>query len=142
MGKQIIWLHEKALSKTHLVFEHLNEHTKIIHVWDDNYYQKRGYSLKRLVFIYETLCELPAEIISGNTIEILKKLNPEEILVPYTVDIEIRKIFDELSKVIPIVIIKENAFVDVSDHYEFKRFFKYWKKASQTAFLINGIENA
>jgi deoxyribodipyrimidine photo-lyase len=39
-------------------------------------------------------------------------------------------------------IIEEKPFVNIGSGYEFHRFFKYWNKAKNTAFLINAnIEN-
>lgn len=142
MSNQIIWLHDKALSQAHPALDERNESTRVIHVWDDAYYQGRSYSLKRLVFIYETLCELPVEIIHGNTIEVLQSLRPDKIIIPYTADTVIKKLSDDLSKVTEVEIVKEKPFVAVAEDEAFKRFFKYWNKAKNTAFLINGEDNA
>ena len=137
MCNEIIWLHEKALRKSHPVFSMASEKTKIIHVWDNNYYKSKSYSFKRLVFIYETLCDLPVKIIFGNTLEIISFINPCKVFVPHTVDTEINILCDKLRKDFRIEIIKDHAFSLVSNSYEFKRFFKYWNKAKKTAFLAN-----
>ena len=142
MGNQLIWLHDKALSQSHPALDELNESTRVIHVWDDAYYQSRSYSLKRLVFIYETLCELPVEIIHGNTTDVLQTLRPDKLIIPYTADTFIKKLSDELSQIAEVEIVKEKPFVAVAPDEAFKRFFKYWNKAKKTAFLINGEDNA
>lgn len=141
MDNNMIWLHEKALSNSHLVFQQGDKHTKIIHVWDDDYLRKRAYSLKRLVFIYETLSELPVEIIYGNTINVFKQLRPQKILVPHAPDSEIRKICTQLAQSMPVDMIHDTAFVELSNTHDFKRFFQYWKKACKSAFCINGCCN-
>jgi hypothetical protein len=43
---------------------------------------------------------------------------------------------------IPVEIVEEKPFVNIGSGYEFNRFFKYWNKAKNTAFLPNAnIEN-
>lgn len=141
MDNNIIWLHEKALSNYHLVLQQSDEHTKIIHVWDDEYLRKKAYSLKRLVFIYEALGDLPVEIIYGNTINVFKQLSPQKIIVPHTLDSEIRKMCTQLSESMPVDMIHGTDFVELSNTHDFKRFFQYWKKACKSAFCINGCCN-
>ncbi len=137
MTKQLIWLHDKALSQEHPVFNNMNEGTKAIYVWDEEFFKKRSYSFKRLVFIYETLCQLQIEIIKGNTLEVLKSFNPKKIITPFTTDTQINNLVKQLSKVFSVEIVKEKPFVNIGSGYEFNRFFKYWNKAKNTAFLIN-----
>ena len=142
MTKQIIWLHDKALSQNHPVFDNMNEGTKAIYIWDEEFFKKRSYSFKRLVFIYETLCQLQIEIIKGDTIEVLKSFKPEKIITPFTVDTQINNLVEKLLKVFSVEIIEEKSFVNIGSSYEFNRFFKYWNKAKNTAFWINAnIEN-
>lgn len=140
MSKTIIWLHEKSLSTPPKLLSLVNEKTRIIYVWDNEYFKNRGYSLKRLVFIYQTLCELPVEIIKGDTLQIFQSLNIDEIITPYTNDLGIRKLFEEISKHLILQVITSDDFVNVDNEYDFKRFFKYWNKAKKTAFLKNGIK--
>ena len=66
MAEKILLLHEKAL-RYRFDFDQTSNDFKAIHIWDDAYYRMQRYSFKRLVFIYETLLELPLEIIHGNT---------------------------------------------------------------------------
>ena len=54
-----IWLHEDMLSTAHPVFEQAdfkNEKPLSFFIWDQEYFKAQNYSLKRLVFLYETLC--------------------------------------------------------------------------------------
>ena len=142
MDKQLIWLHEKALGHSHPILQNINPKTKIVHVWDEMYYRQRSYSLKRLVFIYENLCELPVEIIMGNTIEVLRSYEPDNIIVPHTADTVIQGLCDELSGHVNLEFIEEKKFAPMTKGYKFTRFFKYWKEAKKTAFLVNGKDQA
>lgn len=140
MDKKIFWLHEKALSG--VLSNKLHDDYKLLFIWDEQYFQNRNYSLKRLVFIYETLCDLSVEIIKGDTLEVMNGLAPVEIATFFPVDTEIKKITDKLSKKHQVEIINPQPFVCVDDKLEFKRFFKYWNKAQKTAFLENGGQHA
>ncbi len=137
MCNEIIWLHEKALNNSYRALSKTSNKTKTIHVWDDQYYKNRSYSFKRLVFIYETLCELPVTIIRGNTIEVLSSFKPSKIIVPYTVDININEICNQLSCSFEVKSIKDYSFSSISSDYKFNRFFKYWNKAKKTVFVAN-----
>lgn len=134
MSNEILWLHDKALRHD---YAQTHPNSNIIHIWDDDYYQQRQYSLKRLVFIYETLCAIAnIEIIHGNIADICSNAN--RVCIPYTADSVIRQYCKRIAKLTPIEIIKTDDFVQIGDGYEFTRFFKYWNKAKKTAFLIDG----
>ena len=134
----VVLLHEKSLRIPNTVIERLTEETKVIYVWDDEYYKKRGYSLKRLVFIYESLCTLPVQILRGNAAEILTSFNPKKVLIPFTADTGLTKMSENLSRRFNVEIIKDDLFCEVNFDFETKRFFKYWKRAEKTVFFKDG----
>lgn len=134
MPKQIVWLHDKALSINHPVFD-VADVDGVLFIWDDAYFKRREYSLKRLVFIYETLCELPVEILYGKTIDVIATLQVEKVITPYTADTEVKSIIAELKESIEVEVVHDKPFVKIPDGYDFKRFFKYWNKAKKTALL-------
>ncbi|MCH2209129.1 MAG: hypothetical protein MK132_25140 [Lentisphaerales bacterium] len=140
MTKDIFWIHDKSLNMK--ILDNLNPQIRPVFIWDDMYFKRRGYSLKRLVFIYESLCALPVEIIRGDIIEILLVLNPKKIKALYSVDSEIVNLTSRISEKLNVELIKPKKFVQVSDKFNFKRFFNYWNKAKKTAFLNNGLPNA
>jgi hypothetical protein len=142
MNVPLIWLHEEALRMTHPVFKAAPERTKAIYVWDDGYFRQANHSLKRLIFIYETLCELPVEGIRGNTLEVVRELAPSTLYLPATNNPLIAKIINDLKTTVPVQIIEDEAFVVIKNPIEFRRFFQYWHKAEKTAFLQNGKADA
>lgn len=134
MNNEILWLHDKALRHD---YAQLYPNTKIIHIWDDDYYQQRQYALKRLVFIYETLCEIPnIEIIHGKISDICA--TADTVMIPDTADSVIKQYCKIIANITNIEMMPINDFVHIGDGYEFTRFFKYWNKAKKTAFLIDG----
>lgn len=128
MIKKLVWLHEKGL-----VFDNeiLRNNIKKIYIWDDEYLRKRNYSLKKLVFIYETLSEMDIDIIYGNTLEILQSFEADEIFTTNTVDSEIKKFFNQISEKTKLIIAKNNNLVDFDEKQNVTRFFQYWNKAKK-----------
>ena len=137
MANKLLLVHDKALRYGLDVYE-ASESFKAVHIWDDEYYRRQRYSLKRLVFIYETLLELPLEIIHGNTLDILNELNLDHVVIPFSGDQALKNLFSKIEKIKTVQYLFETSFVHLDRTQEFKRFFKYWNQAKKTAFLING----
>lgn len=136
MTKNIILIHDKALKTDYL--SNIDKNEKAIFIWDDNYFKQRQYSLKRLIFIYETLCEMKIDIIKGDVLQVIDSLKPDKVKTYFTADTAIRQITQNIANNYDVEIIKPQDFVKISDGFKFTRFFKYWNKAKKTAFLENG----
>ncbi len=128
---KLLWLNEDALRDTHPVFEAVSADTHAIFIWDEAYFKKMDYGFKKLVFIYETLCELPVEIIQGESIAVITALKPSEIIVPYTPNPHLKHVFNRLSDSYEVNIMKDAPFTEVKKLLEWKRFFAYWKKVEK-----------
>jgi hypothetical protein len=142
MSKPLILLHQEALRRTHPVFDAAPAETKAIYVWDDAFLKDANYSLKRLVFVYETLCELPVDIIRGGTLETVLQLAPSLLYIPAANNPLLISLIDSIKKEVPAKIVEDEPFVTLQRKTEFKRFFQYWNKAEKTAFLLDGSEDA
>lgn len=142
MTPSILWLHDKALRISHPVFLHAPKQAKAIFIWDDAYFKRCDYSLKRLVFIYETLCTLPVEIIQGDTLTELKTFVPATVYIPYDYNLYVQSVLQEFSALTEVKVIPDEPFVITSNKANFKRFSKYWKKVGTSALMLNGKEDA
>ena len=129
MSDRIWWVHEKAL----FVPSH---EVRCVHVWDEAYYQSRGYSLKRMVFIYESLCHLSVDIVIGDTHTVLTEFQ-KPIDIPQTADAGIRSLVSVLQQHTSVHWVQVPQLVDMDMSEDFPRFFRYWKQAQKTAFLRN-----
>ena len=138
MNQPLIWLHEEALRTSHPVFKAAPQGTRAIFIWDDDYLQKLSYSLKRLVFVYETLCSLPVDIIRGDTVSVIKELVPSQLYIPESHKPHLVQLINSLTVVTTVEIAQDDAFVQIPQTKDFKRFFKYWSLAEKTASLRNG----
>ncbi|WP_127470173.1 hypothetical protein [Thiomicrorhabdus aquaedulcis] len=77
---RVFLLHDEALYCPN----DFNANDSLVYVWDDAYVKQQGWSFKRWVYIYETLCELNATVYQGDTIKVLSALveqNPALLLV-------------------------------------------------------------
>lgn len=142
MTKPLVWLHEEALRATHPVFNAAPDGTRAVFVWDDDYFRKLDYSLKRLVFIYETLCELPIDIIQGDTKSVIKEISPSRLYAPATNKPHVLAVMNDLKSIADLKVINDEDFVSIQTPADLKRFFKYWSTAEKTAFFKNGGQDA
>ncbi len=119
---KLLYIHDKALGSNHPIFSRINAETKAVFIWDDAYFKQRGYSLKRLVFIYETLCPMPVDIIYGKTSDVIKTIAPTKIITSFTADLPIQNIFKDISKQFELEFVYQPSFSQIDDSFEFKRF--------------------
>ncbi len=138
MESALIWLHDEALRASHPVFRKAPGGTRAIFVWDDNYLHGLGYSLKRLIFIYETLCELPVDIIRGDTSRIISGLAPSCVFIPATNKPHIISVIDNLKRIVKTEIVSDDHFAFINEPADHTRFFRFWKHAEKTALIKNG----
>jgi len=102
-----------------------------VFVWDDAYFLSEGYSLKRLVFIYELLAGLDITCLKGDTAAVLKDYaKGRKIFVPKTPNPKFIAIMSHLDDA---VIVPDTPLVIVPDDVDLKRFFRFWKRAKKSA---------
>jgi len=156
MTQSFIWINEDTLGINHPVFEAASRDAIAIFIWDQAYFQRQNYSLKRLAFIYECLIDLQQqidttqngslrlEVYEGDTQSVLQdiiysndgacddsamnKLYVPGIPNPYVLDV-IRL----LGQDIKIAIIEPIPFMTVPDDVDMRRFFRFWKRARKSA---------
>lgn len=138
MQQPLILLHEESLRMSHPVFDSAPDGTRVIYIWDDAYVLRTGYSLKRLIFIYETLCELKVEILRGDTRNILQEISPSLVYIPFTNNPLLLEMIGSIREVFSARMVEDEPFIVLKKPIELNRFFRYWSKAEKTAFLFQG----
>lgn len=141
MSDEIIWLHEDALRLSHPVFAASPPNCGVFFIWDDAYLQEANYSLKRLLFLYETLCKLPLVILRGNTLETLRSHAATQIYVPSSPNPWIKSVCEQLSANKNVKQINDEPFARIKTTIDFKRFYPYWNEAKKSAFVHDGDDN-
>jgi hypothetical protein len=134
----LVWLHDEALSGTHPVFSTAPKNSRVIFIWDEAIFQKRNWSLKRLVFLYESLCDLKVEILRGDTELIFNQFSNLKIYVAESADPVTRAQIQSVAKTRPVQIVPNQIFAEFKSYKEPQRFFQYWKKIEASALKIDG----
>lgn len=137
----LIWLHEDALRADHPLFNERAD-APACFIWDDAYMTAMHYGLKRRVFIYETLLELPVDIYAGDTQTSLRALldthKADCLVTGKTPNPRLKDICTALRGDVAVRTIADTPFVQMDAPQELRRFFKYWNKARKKAFLPDG----
>ncbi|MDJ0779427.1 MAG: hypothetical protein QNJ85_16285 [Gammaproteobacteria bacterium] len=137
----LIWLHEDALRSDHPVFAAAGDGSPAFFVWDDAYLQAMDYGFKRLVFIYESLVELPVTILHGDQQTCLARLARQHggsIYVPATPNQLLQNRIEHLQRDFDVVEVADTPFVELAREPDLGRFFRYWNKARKAAMSRGG----
>jgi hypothetical protein len=142
----LIWLHEDALRADHPVFLAAGGSAPSVFVWDEAYWRECGYSFKRLVFLYETLCELPCAIYRGpmrqTLLDLIAKHGALALFVPETPNPALQEVIAALAGHTSVTIVPDEPFVLLKKEPRLSRFFNYWKSAEKLAFTPGGGADA
>ena len=111
---ELFWMHSDCLTTP--PFE-------AVYIFDDEQLRLAGWGLKRLMFVYECLLELPVEIHRGSTLEILRGFNRPLVTVD-SPDPWIRGVTTQLA----IDVRPAPAFVELAEPVDLRRFSRYWKR--------------
>jgi hypothetical protein len=135
----LIWLHEDCLRAGHNLFAHAPD-GRAVFIWDDAHMTAMHYGLKRRVFIYETLCQLPVEIYVGGIAASLAQLagDGQDIITGKTPNPALKHIMQTLRQNRKVSAIADAPFVQMDSPPDLRRFFKYWNKAKKHAFSYDG----
>jgi hypothetical protein len=138
MSGNLVWLHEDALRRSHPCVLAAGEHATCVHVWDNAYLQAANYSLKRLVFLYETAAEAGIEVLRGDSVVTLLRHPATHVWIPYSPNPFIRAVAEQLQTHKRVTLVEDEAFVHLRPSTVHTRFFAYWRQAEKTACLRDG----
>jgi hypothetical protein len=125
---RIAWMHPDCLSDAWFTPD-----DQAVFIFDDAYLAASGWGLKRILFVYETLLELPVEIHRGSTIPTLSALLADGratgVVTVDTPDPWLRDRIGGLGRVTTVDIVPAPCFVELTGKTDLKRFSRYWAKA-------------
>ncbi len=122
---KLAWMHPDCLNT-----DWLPPDSRAVFVFDDDYLAASGWGLKRIMFVYETLLELPVEIYRGPTVDILAQLAAVDGIVTVdTPDPWLQARITELRGRFAVDVIPPPAFVELKGTVNLQRFSRYWNKA-------------
>ena len=122
---KIFWMHPDCLSEP--------PHEALF-VLDDDYLRAAGWGLKRLMFVYECLLELPVEIRRAPTVETFAALGRPVVTID-SPDPWIRETIVRLQRRVEVEVLPPPVFVQLQEPLDLKRFARYYKRAEAQLML-------
>jgi hypothetical protein len=141
MNDTIVWVHMDALSPTNPALA-ANPDAPALFVFDDVYLAERKFSLKRVMFIYECLLEMPVTIrrgdVAAEVLAFAQEHGASRIVTIESVDPRLKAIFEAIRKGLPagnrleFAPVEPFAAIDNS-RLDLKRFTRYWGAVKRLA---------
>jgi hypothetical protein len=136
----IVWIHGDNLSPYNPALL-AQKDAPTIFVWDETLLQEYQLSLKRIVFIYECLLELPITIRKGDVaqeiITFAQEHRANRILTTASPSPRFQQICATILREMPkgstLEIYKERPFIEIDEQLDLKRFSRYWEKVKYKA---------
>jgi hypothetical protein len=138
---RLLWLHEDAL-RLPADFAQA-EAMRAIFIWDEAFLSQQLYGLKRRVFLYECLLDLPIDIIAGARRPTLERMmqHADQLVTWRAQNPETRELMASLAKEYDVIILEPEPFItplDTDKTTPPRRFFKYWKSIAPRALAKDG----
>ena len=133
----IVWVHGDCLSPYGPALQKYPD-APAIWVWDDALLEEWQISLKRIVFIYECLLELPVVIRRGDVASevaaFAKEHDADLVVTAESPSPRFKSICDDIEKSLPVEVLAVEPFLDYDGYIDLKRFSRYWKVAQRYVF--------
>ncbi|MEM6528510.1 MAG: FAD-binding domain-containing protein [Chloroflexota bacterium] len=135
----IVWIHGDNMNPTNPALT-LYPQAPAIWVWDEDLLDDYHIALKRILFMYENLLEMPDNLVirRGNVYSELAQFadehNADGIVVMNSPSPRFDGLVNKLDKQIPVKIMLERPIVTHDGPYDLRRFSRYWRTAQNHAF--------
>ncbi|MDX2137500.1 MAG: hypothetical protein SF123_05350 [Chloroflexota bacterium] len=134
MQRPIVWVHGDCLRPTNPSLEAYPA-APALFVFDDALLEAYQISLKRIVFMYECLLELPVTIRRGDmATELLafaEMHNATRIITTDSPSPHFAAVCKALRKTLPVEVLDEPPFLDYDGELDLGRFSRYWRVAQR-----------
>ncbi|MDX2159865.1 MAG: hypothetical protein SF162_00930 [bacterium] len=137
----IVWVHGDALSPTNPALEEFPG-APAVFVWDDALLRRYGTSLKRIVFMYECLLEMPVTLLRGDVaaqvIAFAQAHDAARVVTTDSPSPHFESILTRIEQVYPVEVIVPDELIDDDVHLDLGSFSRYWRTAQKYAFGRGG----
>ena len=135
-GPAVVWVHGDSLRATQPALA-AHPEAPAIFVWDDALLTHWRISLKRLVFLYESLLELPVTIRRGDVAAEVARFAEERgathVVTTDSPAPRFAGLARSLSRNLPVTVLDEPAFVQPTGPLDLRRFSRYWQRVAVQA---------
>ena len=139
LSRPIVWLHGDNLNP-HSPARRAFPAAPAVWVWDDARLAHAPLSLKRIVFLYECLLELPVTIQRGEVADTVLRFaaaqHADGVITNATPAPGFAAIRQRLEQTLPVVVLPEDAFVTPPAGLDLRRFSRYWRKVEAAAMQV------
>jgi hypothetical protein len=140
MAERIVWLHADNLNPYNAALR-VAAGSPAVFVWDEELLGMWKISLKRIVFIYECLLELPVTIRRGDVaVEVAafaREHNARHILTMASPSPRHRLICQRIMQQMPkgsrLEVLRDPSFVEITARLDLRRFSRYWNAVKYDA---------
>ncbi len=133
----IVWVHGDTLNPFNPALT-AHPQAPALFVWDDALLEEWQISLKRIMFMYECLLELPVTIRRGAVATELLTFAEENgathIVTTASPSARFRDLVATLRKALPVTVLEGEPFLDYDGQIDLKRFSRYWAIAQRHVF--------
>lgn len=135
MSDIIVWIHGDNLSPNNPALQKYRN-APAVFVWDDGLLQEWAISLKRVMFIYECLLDLPVDITRGDVVDqVIDFARGHDARHIVTVDSPSPRfaaiceaILDRMPPGSHLEVLQDEPFVEYDGVVDLKRFSRYWRR--------------
>ncbi|NDJ35466.1 MAG: deoxyribodipyrimidine photo-lyase [Chloroflexi bacterium] len=133
----VIWVHGDAMNPNAPTFRAYPQ-APALWVWDEDLLATYNISLKRILFMYENLLEMPVAIRRGDVAAELARFAAEHdastIATIFSPSPRFTQITDQLAyQDLTVEVWYQPPLVDPHRTFDLKRFSRYWRKAEKLA---------
>ncbi len=135
----VVWIHGDNLNPENPALT-LYPDAPAIWVWDEDLLDDYHIALKRILFMYEGLLEMPPQVVirRGNVFteinQFVDEHNADGIVVMNSPSPRFDGLVNKLERQTPVKIMHERPIVDYDGPYDLRRFSRYWRTAQKHAF--------
>ncbi|NOK58870.1 MAG: hypothetical protein GFH27_549301n102 [Chloroflexi bacterium AL-W] len=133
----VVWVHGDCLNPEGPALQ-LHPDAPAIWVWDDALLDQWQISLKRIVFIYECLLELPVVIrrgdVAAEVVAFAEEHGAQTIATTESPGPRFRAICKDIGRSARVQTLPVEPLINYDGHLDLKRFSRYWRVAERYAF--------
>ena len=140
-GQTVVWVHGDMLSPRSVALQ-AQPGAPAIWVWDDELLAAQRISLKRIVFLYECLLELPVVIrrgdVAAEVLDFARAAGARTIVTAASPSPRFATIRRLLEQEMPVAVLHESPFAAAPRALDLRRFSRYWRKVERSVLPQSG----
>lgn len=131
----VVWVNSDCLSPENPALRQYPD-APAIYVFDVEGLDEQSATLKKVLFLYECLLEMPVGLVKGNVAEevlaFAHQHGAQRVVTTETPDPRIERQAGEIESELSLDVLPIEPFVEGNPTFDLKRFSRYWNQAKKT----------